>query len=114
MRQIHDIFGHALWLVRQPIRLCIHVGVEISMQIKSVHPGEYLKEILDDLDVSARSLASHIGVSPVRVSKVLRSKEPVTAELAFLFAKALGTSPRYWLSLQVHYDLAMVQDSPPE
>lgn len=84
------------------------------MQIRSVHPGEYLKEILDDLDVSARSLASHIGVSPVRVSKVLRSKEPVTAELAFLFAKALGTSPRYWLSLQVHYDLAMVQDSPPE
>lgn len=84
------------------------------MEATPVHPGTYLSEVLDELDVSTRYFANHIGVSPMRISHILRAKRPITAELALLFSKALGTSPRYWLSLQVHYDLAMLQDNPPK
>lgn len=86
----------------------------MSLKITPVHPGAYLKELLDELDISARRFASHIGVTPMRISYVLRAKRPVSAELAMLFAKALGTSAQYWLNLQAHYDLANAEENLPE
>lgn len=86
----------------------------MTTQIKPVHPGAYLNEILVDLEMSARRFANHIGVSPMRISYILRAKRPVTAELAVLFGKALGTSAQYWLNLQTQYDLATTEDNPPE
>ena len=49
--------------------------------------------------------ARAIGASPMRVSHVVNGTRPVTAELALLFARALGQSPQYWLNLQADYDL---------
>jgi antitoxin HigA-1 len=72
----------------------------------AIHPGEYLKEILQELDVSQAAFADTIGVSPMRVSHVVNGARPVTAELALLFGKALGQSPEYWLNLQMAFDLA--------
>ena len=70
-----------------------------------IHPGEYLAESLGELGVSQAQFARIIGESPMRVSHVVRGTRPVTAELAFLFGKALGQSPEYWLNLQSAYDL---------
>jgi antitoxin HigA-1 len=70
-----------------------------------IHPGEFLAEILGELGVSQAEFARIIGVSPMRVSHVIRGTRPVTAELALLFGKALGQSPEYWLNLQSAYDL---------
>lgn len=70
-----------------------------------IHPGEYLAEILDDLQISQSTFAHAIGVSPMRISHVVKGKRPVTAELALLFAQAFDQSPEYWLNLQSAYDL---------
>ena len=86
----------------------------MTMKITPVHPGAYLGEVLEDLDLSARRFVNHIGVSPMRISYILRAKRPISAELAVLFAKALGTSAQYWMNLQTHYDLATTEDNPPE
>jgi addiction module HigA family antidote len=45
----------------------------------------------------------------MRISHVIKGARPVTAELALLFAKALGQSPEYWLNLQAAYDLAIAR-----
>lgn len=81
-----------------------------NITIAPVHPGEYLREILEDLAISARRLALHIDVSPMRISLVLRGKRPVTAELALRFQRAFGTTAEYWLNLQTQYDLAMAEE----
>ena len=73
--------------------------------LASIHPGEFLAEILGELGVSQAEFARTIGESPMRVSHVIRGARPVTAELALLFGKALGQSPEYWLNLQSAYDL---------
>ncbi|PTL37126.1 addiction module antidote protein, HigA family [Candidatus Methylomirabilis limnetica] len=70
-----------------------------------MHPGEFLREILDELDISQAQFARAIGVSPMRVSHVVNCARPVTAELALLFGRAFGQSPQYWLNLQATYDL---------
>jgi len=77
----------------------------INCGLPSIHPGEFLAEILNELGVSQAQFARAIGVSPMRVSHVVHGTRPVTAELALLFGRALGQSPQYWLNLQATYDL---------
>ncbi len=74
-----------------------------------IHPGEFLAEILHELDISQAHFARTIGISPVRVSHIVNGSRPVTAELALLFGRALGQSPQYWLNLQMSYDLKIAE-----
>lgn len=71
----------------------------------TIHPGEFLAELLEELDLSQAAFARAIGVSPMRISHVLNGNRPVTAELALLFGKVFDQSPQYWLNLQTDYDL---------
>ena len=73
--------------------------------LPAIHPGEFLKEILEDLGTSQADFARAIGVSTMRVSHVVHGTRPVSAELALLFGRAFGQSPQYWLNLQAAYDL---------
>jgi addiction module HigA family antidote len=76
-----------------------------------VHPGAFLREILEELEISQAQFARTIGVSPMRISHVVKGTRPVTAELALLFGRALGQSPQYWLNLQATYDLQTAERS---
>lgn len=70
-----------------------------------IHPGEFLRELLDELGMTQAHFARTIGVSPMRVSHLVHGTRPVTAELALLLGRAFGQSPQYWLNLQAGYDL---------
>lgn len=74
-----------------------------------IHPGVFLKEILDELGMSQNAFAHAIGVSPMRISHVIKGSRPVTAELAVLFGKVFGQTPTYWMNLQTGYDLKNAQ-----
>jgi len=75
----------------------------------AIHPGEFLREILDDMALTQTAFAEAIGVSPMRVSHVLKGQRPVTAELALRLGLALRQTPQYWLNLQAAYDLKVAQ-----
>jgi len=77
----------------------------IKNGLPPIHPGAFLKEILDELSISQNAFAQAIGISPMRVSHVVKGTRPVTAELALLFGKAFGQTPSYWMNLQTSYDL---------
>src|SRR5580698_6801439 len=73
--------------------------------VSAIHPGDFLAEVLGESGLSQAQFARMIGVSPMRVSHVIKGTRPVTAELALLFGRAFGQSPQYWLNLQSGYDL---------
>jgi antitoxin HigA-1 len=77
----------------------------INRGLPQIHPGEFLAETLTELNISQAEFARAIGVSPMRISHVVKGTRPVTAELALLFGRALEQSPQYWLNLQTAYDL---------
>jgi addiction module HigA family antidote len=54
-----------------------------------IHPGELLAEILAQLGLSQAAFARAVGVSPMRISHVIRGTRPVAVELALLFGRAL-------------------------
>ena len=76
-----------------------------------IHPGDFLKEILEDRDISQAQFARAIGVAPMRISHIVKGARPITAELALLFGRALGQSPQHWLNLQAAYDLKIAERS---
>ena len=70
-----------------------------------VHPGEFIREILDELGMTQADFARAVGPSTMRISHVINGKRPVTAEMALLFGKVFGQTPQYWINLQAAYDL---------
>jgi addiction module HigA family antidote len=79
--------------------------------LPAIHPGEYLVEILEELHLSQAEFARAIGVSPMRISHIVKGTRPVTAELALLFGHAFDQSPQYWMNLQADFDLKIAMSS---
>ena len=82
----------------------------MTKRIKPIHPGKYLKEILDELKLSQYQLAKELHVSAMRVSHIVKGKRPITAELAYRLGYYFSQSPRYWLNLQDRYDMDIVEN----
>jgi addiction module HigA family antidote len=80
-------------------------------RIAPVHPGVYLKELLDELSLSQYRLARELGVPAMRISHLVRGKRPLTAELALRLGRYFGQSPRYWINLQSRYDMDVAEDA---
>jgi addiction module HigA family antidote len=74
-----------------------------------IHPGYYLREILEGHEMSQAAFAHAIGVSPMRISHIVRERRPVTAELALRFGRAFGQSAQFWINLQTAYDLKIAE-----
>ena len=56
--------------------------------LPAIHPGDFLSETLGEMNISQAEFARAVGVSPMRVSHVIKGARPVTAELALLFGRA--------------------------
>jgi antitoxin HigA-1 len=70
------------------------------------HPGEILREdILPCLELTPADLARHLAIKESELAEFLNEARPVTLELAQRLAAALGQSPRYWLGLQLQFDM---------
>lgn len=73
-------------------------------------PGEVLvEEFLKPLRMTQQQLAAKMGVPVQRVNLIVNGKRGVTAETSLLFARVLGTTPQFWMNLQVALDLWVAQ-----
>ena len=80
----------------------------MALGAAAVTPGEILaEEFLEPLGFTQREIARRMGVTPMRVSEIVRGKRSITADTALRLADALGTSARFWMNLQSSYDLAI-------
>ena len=77
-----------------------------------VHPGEVLKEeFMAPLELSANKLARVLRVPANRISAIVNGERGVSADTALRLARALGTTPDFWLNLQKQYDLDCARDA---
>ena len=79
-------------------------------RLPNVHPGEILLEdILKPLGISQNRRARDIKVPPRRVNEIVLGKRAITPDSALRLARYFGTSERFWLGLQLDYDLEEAQ-----
>ncbi len=69
-------------------------------------PGVILKShFLDQRGLSISRFATLAGISRKHVSAMVHARAAVTADSAWRFARVLGTSPAFWMNLQVAVDI---------
>jgi len=74
-------------------------------RLAPIHPGEILKDEMDERGLSANALAHALRVPPNRVSSIVNGQRSITADTAHRLARYFGTSAEMWMNLQVDYDL---------
>ncbi|HEY4158328.1 MAG TPA: HigA family addiction module antitoxin [Polyangiaceae bacterium] len=77
------------------------------------HPGEFLREMLEELGISQTTFRARTGMSMQRISEIINGKRGVTPETAWILGGAFGQSPKYWLNLQATYDLTRTKPARP-
>lgn len=82
---------------------------------KPTHPGRIVKQdCLEPLGLSVTDAAKVLGVSRPTVSRptvsrLINGHTSVSPEMAIRLAKAFGSTPAFWLRLQLNYDMAEVE-----
>jgi len=83
----------------------------MTKKMPPVHPGEILdEEFLKPLGISQYRLAKDISVPPRRINEIVHGKRAVSTDTAMRLSTHFGTSDRFWLNLQVRYDLESYRD----
>lgn len=76
-----------------------------------VTPGEILlHEFLEPLGITQYRLAQATGLPQTRISEIVRGKRAVSADTALRLSRALGVDDRFWINIQVDYDLEVQRD----
>lgn len=84
--------------------------VRIPTQREPTHPGAILlHEFLQPMNLTQRELATAIHVPFQRVNEVVRGRRGMTPSTALRLARFLGTTPDFWMNLQLRWDLHHAQ-----
>ena len=80
-------------------------------KLDPIHPGEILaEEFLEPLGISQYRLAKDVSVPARRINEIVQGKRGISADTALRLARYFGTSERFWINLQSHYDLELQKD----
>ncbi|HBE01804.1 MAG: addiction module antidote protein, HigA family [Spirochaetes bacterium GWF1_41_5] len=71
----------------------------------SVHPGEYLDDVLESREIKQRELADRMGITENYLSNLLHGKKPVGPDTAIKLERVLGISASIWNNLNANYKL---------
>jgi len=82
----------------------------MSRKLPPVHPGEILKETMEDLGISVNRLAQALHVPANRISGIVAGQRSITGETALRLARYFNTTPGYWIGMQAQFDLETARD----
>ena len=84
--------------------------IRVPANRQPTHPGEMLREeFLLPMNLTQKQLADSIQVPYQRINEIVSGKRGVTPSTALRLAKYFGTSPDFWLNLQIKFDLYSAQ-----
>jgi addiction module HigA family antidote len=74
-----------------------------------VHPGRIVRGALDDLELSVTDAAAVLNVARPTLSNLINGHAGISPEMAVRLSKAVGSTPGFWLRLQMNYELAQIE-----
>ena len=83
--------------------------MNVSDNTEPVHPGDVLREELEDIGMSANAFAKALAVPTNRVTAILNGQRGVTADTALRLSRYFGTTPQLWLNLQKTFELRVAE-----
>jgi len=77
----------------------------MEKSFKFKHPGSVLAHELALEDLSANAFAGKLKVPTNRITAIINQQRSITPDTALRLSRFFGTTPEFWLNLQMHYDL---------
>ncbi len=75
------------------------------------HPGSMIRDVIEGIkeetgrSLTNREIAEGLGITPKTLSNILNEHQGISSEMAIRLSRALGSTPGFWLKLQLDYDL---------
>ena len=73
--------------------------------IRRFHPGIYIKETLEAMEMTARDFSARIGISERTLSAIINGNGDITFNIAYKLSLYFDNSANYWTNLQNQYNL---------
>lgn len=80
----------------------------MAKRVLPQHPGEMLKEEMEERGLSINALARALRVPPTRIHAIVKGERGITADTSARLARYFGCSPDFWLKMQGSYDLRLL------
>jgi addiction module antidote protein HigA len=96
------------------VKACCGKGKELMsvVTVAPIHPGEVLMEdFIEGFGITQHKLAVAIGVPPRRINEIVHGKRGITADTAMRLSRYFGTTPGFWMNLQMRYELDRAEDA---
>ena len=73
--------------------------------IRKIHPGEFIKDSLEAMEMTSKEFSMRTGISERTLSAVLNGNGNITFDIAFKLACFFDNSITFWTNLQTQYDM---------
>ena len=84
-------------------------NVKEYKDIVAFHPGYYIADIIDDMEISQNEFAARMGTTAKTLSKLINGQANISDDLAKKLSVMLGTSVEVWQNLQNTYDQKLLE-----
>ena len=85
-------------------------NVKEYKDIVAFHPGYYIADIIDDMEISQNEFATRMGTTAKTLSKLINGQANISNDLAKKLSVMLGTSVEVWQNLQNTYDQKLIDN----
>lgn len=83
-----------------------------NRSLPPVHPGGFIREdVLPYIEPDRAGLAQALGIDPQRLEAIVQEKQDIDTDVALRLGKALGNGARFWMALQIDYDIWNAEQS---
>lgn len=77
--------------------------------IRRFHPGVYIKESLEAMEMTAREFSARTGISERTISAIINGNGDITFDIAYKLSLYFDNSINYWTNLQNQYNVYMIE-----
>ena len=96
-------------------RLIDFSDVVSGRRLAPAHSGEVLRdEFLTPMELGVYKLARALKVSRPRLNDLVLGRRGVTIDTALRLGRYFGTTPEFWINLQIRYGLDVAERTVPE
>ena len=70
-----------------------------------------MEDFVEGFGITQHKLAVAIGVPPRRINDIVHGKRGITVDIAMRLSRYFGTTPEFWMSLQMRDELDRAEDA---
>jgi len=85
------------------------MGANIYNSDLAIHPGEFLKETLEEIEMSQAELSRRLGRPIQVINEIIKGKKSITSTTALELEDVLGVPSHIWIGLESAYQIAIAK-----